>query len=73
MWYGVQNMSKYDIDIKVQSLETGHGHTLLVDTQGVVTTPGSLRGQTWVNIVYTQVHQGGSAGNDSSTRVDEGM
>ena len=24
MWYGVQNMSKYDIDIKVQPLTQAH-------------------------------------------------
>ena len=30
MWYGVQNMSKYDIDIKVQPLTAGGKFSALV-------------------------------------------
>ena len=38
MWYGVQNMSKYDIDIKVQPLATVPEYTPLLPGLAMVPT-----------------------------------
>ena len=55
------------------NLETGHWHTLLIDTQRVVSTASTLWCQTRVHVVNAKVDQSCPAGDDPATRVDEGM
>ena len=48
-------------------------HTFLVDAEHVIAAFGSLRRQTWIDIVEAKVYERRPAWYDVSSGVDEGM